>query len=117
MFAPDEPFQPSPMLGEGNCDIGQKILFVNETKWYEIWSRPKGGAQNIVKFQNFSLLLWQLLKIYRNISDSFECRKFETQYKSGGKRKKSQYHSYLVCWYGEEAVHGSEAPIMGKFTH
>ncbi len=28
----------------GNCDIcaEQNILFINETKWYEIWLRPKG---------------------------------------------------------------------------
>jgi len=28
----------------GNCDIHaeQKISFINEMKWYEIWLRPKG---------------------------------------------------------------------------
>jgi hypothetical protein len=28
----------------GDCDIcaGQKILFINKMKRYEIWSRPKG---------------------------------------------------------------------------
>jgi hypothetical protein len=83
VFVPDEPFQPSPIIGVGSCDIEQNILFINETKWYEIWSRPKGGAQKIVKFQNFSLLLF---KFYGNILDSFEFRKFETQYKSNGKR-------------------------------
>jgi hypothetical protein len=31
-------------MGVGICDISaeQKILFVNATKWYEIWPRPKG---------------------------------------------------------------------------
>ncbi len=33
----------------GNCDIcaEQKILFVNETKWYEIWSRLKELSQTV----------------------------------------------------------------------
>jgi hypothetical protein len=25
----------------------QKILFINETKWYKIWSRPKGWVKKI----------------------------------------------------------------------
>ncbi len=66
----------------GNCDINveRKILFMNETKWYKIWPRPKGWVQKIfwTFLPNFVKGLKESCHKFCLFCKSAKCKKWST---------------------------------------